>query len=65
VFLDNYGEYININEHGSVLDAQMLNAPTTPYNIDVIFLCREESLLFNGSKQLNFERQSQRKIFKT
>jgi hypothetical protein len=34
------------------------NAPTTLSNVGVILLSREESLLFNESKQLNFERQS-------
>jgi hypothetical protein len=52
VFLDNYGEYINTNEHGSVLDARgaMPNAPTNPCNVDVIILSSEESLLLNESR---------------
>jgi hypothetical protein len=60
VFLDTYGEYINTNENGSVLDARgaMPNAPTTPSNVGAIFLFREELLLFNESKQLNLERKS-------
>ncbi len=35
VFLDTYGEYINTNENGSVLDAlgAMPNALTTPSNL--------------------------------
>jgi hypothetical protein len=66
VFLDSYGEYTNTNEYVSVLDAQgaMPNAPTTPNNIDVIFLSKEESLLFNESKQFSLERQSQGRNFK-
>ncbi len=61
VFLDTYGEYINTNEYGSVLDARgaMPNAPTTLSNVGAIFLFKEESLLFNESNQLSFERQSQ------
>jgi hypothetical protein len=61
VFLDTYGEYININEYGSVLDAQgaMLNASTTPSNVDAILLCRKESLLLNELRQFNLEKQSQ------
>jgi hypothetical protein len=39
----------------------MPNAPTTPSNVGAILFSREESLLFNESKQLNFERQSQGK----
>ncbi len=60
VFLDTYGEYINTNEYGSVLDAQgaMPNAPTTLSNVGAILLSTEESLLFNESKQLSLERQS-------
>ncbi len=61
VFLDTYGEYINTNEYGNVLDAQraMPNAPTIPNNVGAILLSREEALLFNESKQLNLEKQSQ------
>jgi hypothetical protein len=61
VFLDSYGKYINTNEYGRVLDAQgaMPNAPPTPKNIGVILFSREESLLFNESRQLNLEKQSQ------
>jgi hypothetical protein len=61
VFLDTYGEYIKTNEYGNVLDARraMPNAPSTPSNVGVILLSREESLLFNESRQLRFERQSQ------
>ncbi len=57
----NYWEYINTNEYGSVLNAQgaMPNAPTTPSNVGAILHSREESLLLNESRQLNFERQSQ------
>jgi hypothetical protein len=42
-------ETLNPNEYGSVLDARgaMPNAPTTPNNVGVILLSREESLLFN------------------
>jgi hypothetical protein len=60
MFLDIYGEYISTNEYGNVLDAQrvMPNAPTTPNNVTAILLSREELLLLNESKQLNFERQS-------
>jgi hypothetical protein len=58
VFLHSCGEYISRNEYGSVLDAQgaMPNAPTTPSNVDVILFSREESLIFNESRQLNFEK---------
>jgi len=58
VFLDTYGEYINTNEYGSVLDAQgaMPNAPTIQNNVGAIFISTEESLLLNESNQLNFER---------
>jgi hypothetical protein len=65
VFLNNYGEYINTNEYGNVLDAQgaMPNAPTTPNNIDVILLFKGESLLFNESKQFSLKRQSQGRNF--
>ncbi len=63
VFLDTYGEYINTNEYGSVLDAQraMPNAPTIPNNVVAILLSREKSVLLNESKQLNLEKQSQGK----
>jgi hypothetical protein len=37
----------------------MPNAPTTPSNVGAIFLFREETLLFNESRQLSLERQSQ------
>jgi len=37
----------------------MPNAPTTPSNVGAIFLFREESLLFNESKQHNLEKKSQ------
>jgi hypothetical protein len=37
----------------------MLNAPTTPSNVGAIFLFREESLLFNESKQCNLAKKSQ------
>jgi len=58
MFLNTYGEYINTNEYGSMLDAQkaMPNAPTTSSNVGVIFLSREKSLLFNESRQLSLER---------
>jgi len=58
VFLDTYGEYISINENGSVLDAQgaMPNAPTTLSNVGAIFFFKEKSLLLNESRQLSFER---------
>jgi len=39
----------------------MPNALTTPSNVGAILFSREESLLLNESKQLNFERQSQGK----
>jgi len=39
----------------------MPNAPTTPSTVGAILFSRGESLLFNESKQLNFERQSQGK----
>jgi hypothetical protein len=66
VFLDAYGECISTNstnEYGSVLDAQgaMPNAPTTLSNVGAIFLSRKESLLLDESKQLSFEKQSQRR----
>jgi hypothetical protein len=50
VFLNTYGEYINTNEYGSVLDARgaMLNAPTIPSNVGAILLSKEESLLLNA-----------------
>jgi len=61
MFLNTYGEYINTNEYGNVLDARraMPNAPTTPSNVGAIFLFREESLLLNESKQHNLEKKSQ------
>jgi hypothetical protein len=61
MFLNTYGKYINTNEYGSVLDAQraMPNAPTIPNDVGVILLSMEESLLFNESRQLSFEKQSQ------
>jgi hypothetical protein len=34
----------------------MPNAPTTPSNVDVIFLSREESLILNELRQFNLER---------
>jgi hypothetical protein len=34
----------------------MSNAPTIPNNVGVILFSREESLLFNESKQLSLER---------
>jgi hypothetical protein len=37
----------------------MPNAPTTPSSVGAIFLFREESLLFNESRQLSLEKQSQ------
>ncbi len=60
MFLKTYGEYINTNENGNVLDARggMPNAPTTPSNVGAIFLFREELLLLNESKQLSLEIQS-------
>jgi hypothetical protein len=63
VFLDTYGEYSNTNEYGSVLDARRAipNAPTASNNVGAILLSREESLLFNESKQLSLQRQSQGK----
>jgi len=58
MFLNSYGKYISTNEYGSVLDARgtMSNAPTIPNNVGVILLSRDESLLFNESKQLSLER---------
>ncbi len=58
VFLHSCGEYINTNEYGIVLDTWgvMPNAPTTPSNVDVIFLSREESLILNELRQFNLER---------
>jgi len=52
VFLDTYGEYINTNEYGNLLDAwgAMLNVPTVPSNVGAIFLFREKSLLLNESR---------------
>jgi hypothetical protein len=40
VFLNTYGEYINTNDYGSVLDARgvMPNAPTTISNVGAILL---------------------------
>jgi hypothetical protein len=66
-FLDTYGEYTSTNKYGSVLDGQraMPNAPTTLSNVGAIFLFREESLLFNKSRQFNLERQSQRRNYRT
>jgi hypothetical protein len=59
VFLGTYGEYINTNRCGSVLDAQgaMPNAPTIPSNVGAILLSKEESLLFNELKQHSFPRK--------
>ncbi len=58
VFLHSCGKYINTNEYGFMLDARgaMPNAPTTPSNVDIIILFREDSLIFNESRQLNLER---------
>jgi hypothetical protein len=66
MFLNTYGEYINTNEYGNVLDARraMPNAPTTPSNVGAIFLFREESLLLNESKQHNLEKKSQGRNFR-
>jgi len=66
VFINNYGEYINTNEYGSVLDARgaMPNASTTPINVDAILLSREESLLFNESMQFSLKKTIPRKKFK-
>jgi hypothetical protein len=66
MFLNTYGEYTSTNEHGSVLDAQkaMPNAPTIPSNVGTILFSREESLLFNESRQLRFEKQSQRRKYR-
>jgi hypothetical protein len=63
MFLNTYGEYINTNEYGSVLDGRrvMPNAPTTPNNVGAILLSKEELLLLNESRQLNLERQSRGK----
>jgi hypothetical protein len=60
VFLYTYGECINTNEYGNVLNAQraMPNAPTTLSNVGAILLFSEESLLFNESRQLSLEKQS-------
>jgi hypothetical protein len=54
MFLNTYGEYINTNEYGSVLDARgaMSNAPTTPSNVGAIFFFRVESLLLNEQGNL-------------
>jgi hypothetical protein len=43
----------------------MLNAPAIPSNVGAILLSREESLLFNESRQFSFERQSQGKNYRT
>ncbi len=61
MFLNTYGEYINTNEYGSMLDARgaMPNAPTISSNVNAIFLSSEGSLLFNELRQLSLERQSQ------
>ncbi len=66
MFLNTYGEYINTNEYGSVLDARgaMLNAPTTPSNVGAILLSKEESLLLNESRQFSLERQYQGKNYR-
>ncbi len=55
--LDTYGEYISTNEYGSVLDAwgAMPNAPTILSNVGAIFLSKENSLLFNESRQFSLE----------
>jgi hypothetical protein len=42
----------------------MPNAPTTPSNVGVILLSREESQLFNESRQFSLERQSKGKTSK-
>jgi hypothetical protein len=42
----------------------MPNAPTTLSNVGAILLSTKESLLFNESKQLNLERQSQGRNFR-
>ncbi len=57
---DTYGEYISTNEYGNVLDAQgaMPNAPTILSNVGAILLSKEESLLFNESRQFSLEKQS-------
>ncbi len=67
MFLDTYGEYISTNEYGNVLDAQraMPYAPPAPSNVHAIFLSKEESLLLNESRQLNLERQSQGRNYRT
>jgi hypothetical protein len=41
----------------------MPNASTTPINVDVILLSREESLLFNESMQFNLKKTIPRKKF--
>jgi hypothetical protein len=66
MFLNTYGEYINTNEYGNVLDARraMPNAPTTLSNVGAIFLFREESLLLNESKQHSLEKKSQGRNFR-
>jgi hypothetical protein len=65
MFLNTYGEYINTNEYGNVLDARraMPNAPTTLSNVGAIFFFKEESLLLNESKQHNLEKKIPRKKF--
>ncbi len=61
--LDTYGEYISTNEYGNVLDAQraMPNAPTILNNVGAILLSKEESLLFNESRQFKPWKTIQRK----
>jgi hypothetical protein len=58
VFFDTYGEYISTNEDGNALDAPytMLDAPTTPNMIGVVFLFRAKSFLLNETRQLCVER---------
>jgi hypothetical protein len=58
VFFDTYGEYISTNEDGNALDAPytMLDAPTIPNMISVVFLSRVESLLLNEARQLCVKR---------
>ncbi len=67
MFLDTYGEYIDTNEYGNVLDARgaMPNAPTIPSNVGAILLFKEGSLLLNESKQFSLEKQFQGKNSKT
>jgi hypothetical protein len=66
MFLNTFGEYINTNEYGNVLDARraMPNAPTTLSNVGAIFFFKEESLLLNESKQHNLEKKSQGRNFR-